>query len=77
MSMNYIRLTYGVPVRRGGRVRPINSPHYELIVTSATHHVHAKPAYGNVREIRTYHPLDLEYKTTGGWVRGLPLPDES
>lgn len=76
--MQYVRDTYGVPVRRGQRVRArIGQLAGEImIVTRCTHYVHAHPQHGKYQwgycgllpaYVQRFHPLDLEYETKDGW----------
>ena len=66
MSVQYIRDTYGVPVKRGQMVRTAQGEH--LAVTRCTHYVHARPFGGGF--VRRFHPRDLDYWVDGVWVSG-------
>ena len=75
MSMDYIRKTYGVPVKRHGLVRQIDGPLRGelLVVTSCSCYVHAwRPGVNERRAVRNrFHPLALEYKTADGWYHPM------
>lgn len=62
MSMEYIRRTYGVPVKRGGRVMVDAWDGWDYgTITCATHHVIVRPdKWPNLR--LRYHPLDAALK---------------
>lgn len=62
MSMDYVRRTYGVPAKRGGRVRVRFEKKYGTI-TSATQYVHVR-LDGRKKPDR-FHPLALEYFEEG------------
>lgn len=64
MSMDYIRQTYGVPAKRGGRVRVrFDSPDElngrEGTITSATSYV--KVRLDGEKRPDIFYPLELEY----------------
>lgn len=64
MSMDYIRRAYGVPAKRGGRVRvrfdhPDEWNGREGTITSATRYIFVR-LDGEKRPDR-FHPRDLEY----------------
>ena len=69
MSMDYVRKTYGVPISRHQLVRRLTGPCKGATyrVYSCSQYVHVRDAKGN--RLR-FHPLDLEYKTTNGWIEG-------
>ena len=61
MSMEYVRKTYGVPAKRGGRVSMMWG--LALVtgtITSADHAIVVKPDMHNNKRLR-YHPNDLKY----------------
>lgn len=61
MSFEYVRKTYGVPAKRGARVRILAWDGWcEGTLTSADHHVVVRPdAWPNAR--LRYHPTDVVY----------------
>lgn len=64
MSMDYVRKTYGVPAKRGGRVevRQDNGAVFDGTITKATHYVWIR--LDGTRHARPYHPTDpaITYK---------------
>jgi len=76
VSVQYIRDTYGVPVKRGGLVRPVSGrlKGQPLIIKSCSHHVHAHDS--RTRHTYRFHPRDLEYWTEAdGWVSGARMKE--
>lgn len=60
MSMQYVRDTYGVPAKRGLRVRvKVGNGWRDGTITSATHYVHVRPDGFNTYRMRV-HPTDAE-----------------
>jgi len=59
MSMEYIRKTYGVPAKRGGRVLlgVVGISNRYGTIKSATHHVHVAPDDAPNKRLRL-HPKD-------------------
>lgn len=62
MSMEWVRQSYGVPAKRGGRVR-VKFDGKTGTITNATQYVHVR-LDGEKRPDR-FHPLDLEYLEEG------------
>ena len=62
MSMAYIRRTYGVPVKRGARIRFDYADYGEGVITSAPGpHLRVRFADGRVRKIHpTWHVTYLD-----------------
>lgn len=60
MSMSYLRKTYKVPVKRGGRVRfKFFGEWYFGTIRSATHYVHVEPDQIEGFKVRIrFHPCD-------------------
>lgn len=62
MSIEYVRNTYGVPARRGGRVR--TRAGLLGTITSATNYVMVR-LDGGRRRAMPYHPTELDYLAPG------------
>ena len=61
MSMQYIRNTYGIPVKRGMRVRiKLGEQWRDGFITRATHYVFVKPAQYSLRRFK-FHPTDSDF----------------
>lgn len=61
MSMEYVRRHYGVPAKRGGRVRfAVDGKYMYGTITSATHCVIIAPDVDQKSRMMFY-PTDLEY----------------
>ena len=67
MSMDYVREAYGVPAKRGMRVRLASDPGGVVLgrVTSATHYVFVRWD-GSGHHPWPYHPTDLVYLAEDG-----------
>jgi len=72
MTMRYVRERYGVPIGRWRVVRQIDGNDDELIIMSCRNgYVCARHPFSPV--VKRFHPLDLEYLTNDGWVRGREM----
>ena len=62
MSMDYIRKTYGVPAKRGGKVlMKLGLAWVQGTITSADHAVIIRPDMHKNKRLR-YHPQDINLK---------------
>jgi len=69
MSFDYVRNYYGVPAKRGGRVKWTDSngtEHYGTI-TSADNHVHVRD--DGMKHSQAHHPEGLQYLDAPGGAR--------
>lgn len=71
MSMDYIRDTYGVPAKLGGRVRYTGAaPHREGAITG-TRNAHLLIRLDGDKQARPYHPTwELTYLDAQGATHG-------
>lgn len=62
MSMEYIRETYGVPAKKGGRVAFYDDGVVKYGVITGTHNAHLKIKLDGEQRAGCYHPTwNLEY----------------
>ena len=72
MTVAWVRENYGVPVKVGGIVRPLNGPSAgeAHVVTKCSNLVHARHLFSP--KVKRWHPFDLEYQTEQGWQQFGP-----